>query len=334
MEQKRIEWIDYAKSLSMLCVMVLHLNTGTTVCRWLCATNLVAFFFLSGYLFSYERNPEFIPFLRKRFRQLVVPYIWINILTYAVWFFVLRHLGSDINDSADCERPLWGIALGIPPYLIHDIPLWSFLSFFVVEALFYPLFRLLQSATVILALALGVNVVIVYIIPVNAHLLPLTLGPSIAGLAFYSLGYLARQKRLVERFASLWLCVLALGLMYLSAKNNPGIDFYVCRYGNYLWFLLYTISKIYAIVYVSILLTKIGYWSWVRFISKSTLIIGGFHLMMYAFIKGVCKYVLCIDPSVLVQGTLGAFAFALLAMILCLPVAYVIFKYFRVLVDK
>ena len=49
----------------------------------------------------------------------------------------------------DWYIPVAGIFAGIPPLLVHDIPLWSLLSFFVVDVVFYPLYRFTKSSVVI-----------------------------------------------------------------------------------------------------------------------------------------------------------------------------------------
>lgn len=91
MANKRIEWIDYAKSIAILMIMIIHLNPGKVLSACL-LTTIPIFYFISGYLFSYTNNPTYGPFVLKRFRQIVVPYLWINLVAYLAWVFVLGNM--------------------------------------------------------------------------------------------------------------------------------------------------------------------------------------------------------------------------------------------------
>ena len=55
----------------------------TPLKNWIYVFHMPLFFFLSGYLFRFDRHPNFMPFVRRRFRQLMCPYIVINLVTFA-----------------------------------------------------------------------------------------------------------------------------------------------------------------------------------------------------------------------------------------------------------
>lgn len=192
-----IVWMDFAKSMAIFLVVLLHVHCSEPVDRAINGFIMPLFFTLSGYLFSFERNPSFGKFAMKRFRQLVVPYLWINLIAWVAWVAVLRHYGSNTGDAAPWHRPLLGALAGIPPMLSHDIPLWSLLSFFIVEMAFYFLRRLREVA--VAALAWGISLALSLLCSQAAEWLPLALGPSACGLGFYALGHLWR-RRLPARF--------------------------------------------------------------------------------------------------------------------------------------
>ena len=135
---KHIIWIDYAKSIAIFLVVLLHTHCSETLAQVINSFIIPLFFMMSGYLFSYRRNPAYGPFIYKRFRQLVVPYLWIGALGYLAWLLVLRHYGSDAGSDQSWYEPLIGILGGFADLMTTDIPLWFLLSLFVVEAVSYP----------------------------------------------------------------------------------------------------------------------------------------------------------------------------------------------------
>ena len=90
---KRLVWIDNAKAIGIFLVILAHTQIWGSVTDWISVFRMPLFFFLSGFLFSFKRNPNTGLFIKKRFRQIVLPYIFINIITYLFWLLVSRHYG-------------------------------------------------------------------------------------------------------------------------------------------------------------------------------------------------------------------------------------------------
>lgn len=146
MPVKRIGWVDYSKAIGIYLMILFHTHCTDGTSSFLSTFRMPLFFFISGFLFTYKTNQTFQSFLYKRFRQLVVPYIWINILSYFLWFTILRHYGNNPDDDIAWYEPLQGIIMGIPVQLVHNIPLWSLLCFFVVEIIYYVVYKLLPKS--------------------------------------------------------------------------------------------------------------------------------------------------------------------------------------------
>ena len=86
---KRILWIDYAKSICIYLVLLGHAHASQPVTDFIYTFHMPLFFFLSGCLFSFEKHPNFKEFAIKRFKGLMVPYLWINLITYLFWLFAV-----------------------------------------------------------------------------------------------------------------------------------------------------------------------------------------------------------------------------------------------------
>lgn len=333
----RIKWIDYAKAFAIYAVLVIHTHCDVGITKICNAIALPLFFFISGYLFSFERHKTFRPFLYKRFRQLIIPYLWINTVAYLFWITIGRHFGEDAASGLAWYEPLVGIALGIGPKLAHDIPLWSLLSFFVVEMAYYWGYRILRSNRVLLIFFLMISWLMgVYHEYTSA--LPLTLGPTMSGLFFYTLGHSFKSINLLTKLSThLNTIAIAaiLGIFVLIAEINSEVNFYICQYGNFILFVLAALFGIAGIIMLSI---KIGKWLGERkvisIISVGTLLICGFHLMVFSLMKGFAYFIFHIPPSAMTAGPVHGLLFALVGLLLCIPIVMFIEKYLRVLTDK
>lgn len=338
----RIEWIDWAKTMAICTVVVIHTYCDPLLVKAGNAYVMPLFFFLSGYLFSYSRNPSFPPFALKRIRQLLVPYLWISILAYLAWLLVLRHYGADVEAAVEWHTPLRAIFLGIAPDMVHDIPMWSILSFFIVEMAYYPIGRLRSVRPwQICVAALALVCLLHAIFGTRLSALPFILIPSVAGLGFYAAGH---QTALVRRRSmapaspmplKTILMALTGGFLLLAAgyATNATVSFYTAYFGSFPLFLLGAVGGIVFIVALSALAVRcFGDSSILRFISGATLYICGFHLLAFAAIKGVVLIGLHLNPDSLTAGLLPGLLFAAAGFLLTLPAAWLAKKFTRVLI--
>ena len=335
----RIGWMDYAKTLAIFFVVLLHTHCDPRLTVALNSMVMPTFFFLSGYLFSRERNPAFGAFARKRFRQLVVPYLWINLVAYSAWVLVLRHYGDDATSPLAWHEPLLAIALGLPDGLVHDIPLWSLLCFFVVEMAYYPLsgrFKVPDALTAIVAYSIAAAVSMAG--GGEGLSLPLTLAPAAAALCFYALGHFVRTHASSFRWLSqpgVLVLLAAIVAMRIGLELNVPTNFFMGTLGNPLLFPLAALGGIVFTVQVAAWLCAIfSDNATVRFTSRGTLLICGFHLLAFAVIKGVMLFAFHVDPAELTLGVDRGLLMAIAAFLLCLPVVWAVERWAPWLVSK
>ena len=130
---KRILWIDYAKSICIYLVLLGHAHASQPVTDFIYTFHMPLFFFLSGCLFSFEKHPNFKEFAIKRFKGLMVPYLWINLITYLFWLLAGRNFGEDATISTTWYSPIIGILLGYSKQMIHNTPMWFFICLYFLE---------------------------------------------------------------------------------------------------------------------------------------------------------------------------------------------------------
>lgn len=337
---RRISWIDYAKTLAIFTVVLIHTHCDGHLTVALKSFTMPVFFFISGFLFSYDRNPRYGAFAYKRFRQLVVPYLWINAVAYVAWLAVLRHMGGNAADGAPWHEPLIAALLGLPPLLVHDIPLWSLLCFFVVEMVYYPVRRHLgRYGDLWMALAaLAVASAISLLSPEEGLMLPLSLAPASVALVFYALGHaVASDERVRSRLTgpSIPVVLMAAVSFAVGVAYNTPVNFFMGHIGNPLFFLMASCGGSLLLVQVSAWLGKcFGDAGAIRLISRGTLLVCGFHLLAFAAIKGVMLYGFGVSPSALTAGIPSGLAMSVGAVALCVPLIMAVERWARPLVSK
>ena len=109
---KRILWIDYTKAICIYLVLLGHAHVSQPIADFIYSFHMPLFFFLSGCLFSYDKHPTFREFALKRFKGLMVPYLWINLFTYLFWLLIGKNFGEDSSISIPWYSPLIGILTG------------------------------------------------------------------------------------------------------------------------------------------------------------------------------------------------------------------------------
>ena len=109
--KERINWIDWAKAIAVCCVVFCHLPQSQEwfYYRYMQATTITVFFFISGYLKkdhgSSQANWE------RYWSGLIAPYLLFNAIIYPYWFirFYLQHGG--LPDLFTAMKPIIGALL-------------------------------------------------------------------------------------------------------------------------------------------------------------------------------------------------------------------------------
>lgn len=91
-DAKRVRWIDYAKGIAIILVLVAHALSGANWFNiWAYSFHLPVFFILSGLLLSYRKMAQpFGKLLKKYLKSLILPYY---LIAFAV---LLVELAKDL----------------------------------------------------------------------------------------------------------------------------------------------------------------------------------------------------------------------------------------------
>ena len=288
------------------------------------------FFFMSGYLFSYSKYPSYMEFVKRRFRQLLVPYVVINIITYLLWLLVLRNVGSDAGEDVGALSPLIAAATVNATEMVHDVPLWFLAALFMVENLYYLLYRNARYRVVVTLLLL---LLAVLNNTYNTVRLPFCIDISLVALLFYRLGNVMREKGniLFKWYLFVLSAVVTVAVFMLNGK----VAMHANYYNNIFLFIAGGVAGCYSMVYICKLLQLLcGDRALVQTIARNTLPICAFHLIVFAVIKGIMLYLLGLSPDILSGTFLPNTLFALLSMAVCLLIAKMVNRFLPFVLGK
>jgi len=277
MEAKgRIAYIDMAKGAAMLLVIVGHCNDAPMeLLGFLYSFHIPLFFALSGFTFRPERYKSLKEVVTVKFRTLVIPYLWLSVLSWMLCFAIVERL----RPSSLLLRQFIGIAVGhrLTDYFFS---LWFVQVLFLAEPLLYLVLRLTRRhagwrlPAAAAAFAAGAFVLSrVQGTYWSADLVPIA-------LSFLLIGYLLRQT--ADRYArvldSLWMLALAWGVNaafgYMNIAHVGRSDLYYCKIGNPLYFFLAACG---GTVGMLALCRRIGRCRVLEFIGRNSLVYYAFH---------------------------------------------------------
>lgn len=222
METKnRIKYIDTAKGLGMLCVIIAHMG-------WPLADRIILpfcmplFFLLSGYFIS--EKYQLTEFVKLKARQLLLPYCWT-----CIGGCFLAVIANVFLGKLGMERPgllqhwilasLYGSCLDYSePFAIYGVgALWFLLALFFALTLVYLLRNVTQGYLLIIFLA------IISVISSQYMWLPFSIQAGGLAAFFVYMGYQLKKKNLLNT----WNGKLALlGLLVWIAEiiSNVRVD--------------------------------------------------------------------------------------------------------------
>ena len=230
---RRIDWIDAAKGIGILLVIIGHSGINVFLEKWIYSFHLPLFFILSGYLFSYDDN--FKEFLRKKIKTIVVPYFTLGIPMLAFDGLAYYIMG---------EYTFSDILIHIVDYILQRkmwTP-WFLACLFCVNLIFYGLIRVLRSLP-----RVGIACLL---LTVCGYLYSLYLGmplvwnfdTSLMAVSFFFIGYVCkvnagRIDKKVFNSPFIW-CIFAgflviniLAMKFNSVLGFSGLEMFCSQYG-------------------------------------------------------------------------------------------------------
>lgn len=123
---QRLFYVDLIKAFGITLVILGHIQNHGDLYLWITSFHMPLFFMISGFFFI-KPDVNIKTHLKKRWVNLIVPYLFFYILTYGYWAGIEQNLrASSGGVSAEWWRPLIGLLWqGCDWNLFpHNNPLW------------------------------------------------------------------------------------------------------------------------------------------------------------------------------------------------------------------
>ncbi|SEK62217.1 acyltransferase family protein [Parapedobacter koreensis] len=336
---KRILWIDYAKFIGITLVVCAHHTGRGNWFAFISAFALPLFFFLSGYLFSFKKFDNYTAFLKARTKQLLIPYFILNFVTYILWLFFFRRFDYHYVISEPLYTPFIGIFYGNghEDWLIHSIASWFIICLFVLENIYFLLFRNVTGARryVLLAGILAVCFIDQKYDPIRW---PWSLNIAIIGIVFYGVANMLKEN--VNKIMALSLPKLITlsacsgFLLYVISSRNF-IDMNKSTYDSFTLFFMGAFSGIlFALTLSRVLEMLLGPVWLFQYLAQNTLVIIAFHLMVMSVVKKAISMAFQIPDDLLTDNLYLNFTVVAATLLLSLPIIYICNKYLPVMVGR
>lgn len=254
--------VDIAKGYDMILVIAGHLfEYGSYPFRFIFCFHMPLFFFLSGFLFTFEKYPNTTYLMNKIFRSMITTYLFFTIIGFVMYM---------ISGRLVLDKHLWySLFFKGQPDICGS--LWFITCLTLVYTVFYYVFRKIREKSIIwifLILFICLLVELLLIRTSKIAYLPFKLETVPIALVFFVIGYYCNVNRWISYVKFKW-SVIAFSLLTIVAYINSTVNICVPTLGNVFLFVIASFSGIYFVLTIS----KHTRSSLLCFIGKNSLII-------------------------------------------------------------
>lgn len=285
-EKKRIEYIDLAKGICIILVVLMHFvpEIGKRYAIMTCL-RMPLYFCLSGLFF--KDYGKFKNFLMKKTDRLLIPFIGWYILSYSIYYVRVAFLGHPDHVFHPADLFL--------DSEFYNGSIWFLLSLFWCNILYYGVnkvtdSRWLQIGMVVALAACG------WAWSESGLRNVLYLGSSLTGLPFFYFGrtlfdfkIIFNSKSRKEDFLVLGASIFTIGLIFIFQTETSHITFYLNRLdtGNHIQFYLCGFS----LIIIALLFCKwVKHIPFVSFIGRFSIIVLVTHALIHNIINRVFQH--------------------------------------------
>lgn len=228
---KRIEWIDVAKGIGILFIILGHVfNTGF-LRKWIFSFHVPFFFVVAGFTFSINRG--IVDFVIRKAKTLWIPYLFwscFSIVLYSALVVIIPSFGEPLDFMNSFFVVLYGNSR--PDIMKWNTPLWFLPCLFGTNICVYFIELAARNIggpnknfrVIIVALSWGLGIIIEKYLNMR---LPLQMEEGVfmigfveSGILFYNSEFRKRVERFATPFLALMLFVLLIIGCWISSING------------------------------------------------------------------------------------------------------------------
>ena len=341
---ERKDWIDFARAFGIFCIAYGHLVQGESLVSLYFGSFRVAIFFLiMGLTFSLDKN--FISFLKKKAKRLLVPYYIFAVLSILILYsaaFIVPALSEFKSQSI--LMYFWGAIYGngLTGNMKWNLPLWFLPCSFIALLFVYGFEKLIsnikQNKLLFRVIYVLISVVITFLYVCFIKWIKLPFGTEVAipMSGFVELGILlSKIDNLRKKYLYVLISIPFILLGYCLSRMNGTVSVMALLFGNcFPVYYISAISSIIGILCLSIWLCSLDILTPVRravcYCGKHTLAILCMHkfpILLFQLVVPYTKSLFKAEAASIQKDALGVLV-TIIVILLCLVVELPINHFF------
>ena len=224
----RIEWIDFARGVVIILMLVGHSNPPEGVWHFIYGFHVPFFFILSGYLYNKEKWEKlgFKELLKSRLKTYIVPYFGLSLINLLInipyeWYRGIRGGALRASTFSHLEWILY--SLGQNDKVPNCTPLWFLPALFVGTVLLYFILKIenvFMQASICAVCLWPVRILASF----SVRQLPWHIDIATMGMGFMLVGFYIARYKLLSKKINLF-CIIVIILVASDVIfENPIID--------------------------------------------------------------------------------------------------------------
>lgn len=188
----RIEWIDSLKGIGIFLVVLGHATIDNKAFSYIFSFHMPLFFFISGYLFDFNKYKSFKKFAKTKFKSILWPYIIFSIISILIIIALdsqnIQHIQNYIRDFILAKRN------NIP----YNGALWFLAALFVTEMMYFLLMQYVKKDCMIsfILIVSSYIAIIQFGALWSANTMPWSFDTCMVYILFYHIGYIFKGMKI------------------------------------------------------------------------------------------------------------------------------------------
>ena len=280
-KKERIVWIDQLRGIAFYFVILGHMNVPEMLKSWIYSFHMPVFFFITGFNYDIDKIAQTAPlaYLKKLGARLLVPYVWMQLLS-----FCLRFVDQTLLQHREVPVALWlrGILRGNSQIIkAPSNPLYFCLLLFCAELLLYIIIKLTHGRR-FLVYALTLSTLPLSLLTETLWLRwHLNVAPACACMILCgaALGQMYRKKKALLQSLRLSQTLPLCAVLFLFGAAVWYFNGYTSVHGN-VWGKDFTLAMLAALATstaLALLTMKLPKLGWLTLAGQNTLLFMGFH---------------------------------------------------------
>lgn len=334
MLKSRIEWLDIAKGIAIILVVIGHSPATNGMKTFIYSFHIPLFFFLSGFVFNQQKYSKTKDFFENKIRTTITPYLLFSFIGYLIYVFWENGV---YNTNFSALSIFKGVFYASASTLKINSVLWFLPCLFIVQTTFFIITKISYNRTYLTVILIAFSIVGYLYSKYNGIRLPWFIDSSLTATVFYGIGFIYKNydSRLEEKISPYYTEVIigSFAMVYLFSFLNTTVDMFSLVYNNYFY---YYLSAVFGIVFCITLSKLIKYSNTLSYIGKNTILIFAFHTNMFVIINFILGY---IRDTYNIQFTVTYLAkwsmlYTSLSVLLLIPIIITVKKCVRLIKNK